>query len=179
MLQELESNVKKWRTQLSERSVNWVVAEQLHVTLCFLGSVSTDSVPALISELRGHVKSQPMRLSVEGIGCFPNPKRPRVIWAGVKGEVKELLNLQTTVSQACGRFIEKPDDKPFSPHITLARVKLTNRQESKVISEIVEQEATRRFGTWTLDQICLVRSQLGRKGSKYSIVERFELRGPA
>lgn len=175
---EIESGALKWQAQLSVRAAKWVAREQLHATLCFLGNVSTRAVPELATQLRSHVEFQrPMSIEVQGVGCFPNTRRPRVIWAGLKGEVGELIKLQAAVSRACANITKKPEDKPFSPHITLMRVKELSRQEATAISSIVEREASRRFGKWNLEQICLVRSEISSKGSSYSIVDRYNLKG--
>ena len=104
--------------------VRWLPPEQLHLTLRFIGDAD-DAVNAAIRKGLATIASLPFPLALNGAGCFPSPRRPRVLWVGLNGG-EPLMQLQqkveTVVVMAAGLPAE---ERPFSPHITLARLKGT------------------------------------------------------
>jgi len=113
---------------LSERvprgAVRWVRPEQMHLTLRFLGDTPTDKLPALAAALdtlaAGHA---PFTLRLSEVGCFPNARRPRVVWVGLGGEEAKLTALVSALEAALHPLGWPPEDKPFRAHLTLGRVK--------------------------------------------------------
>lgn len=99
----------------------WVPANQLHLTLAFLGDVEIETMNRLMGKLTDiHIPAFDLRIG--DVGCFPNRKRPRVVWIGIRPE-QLLMSLAKRVRKAsllCGISLE---ERPFSPHITLARIK--------------------------------------------------------
>ncbi len=98
----------------------WVPAEQLHLTLRFIG----DLPPSLLTEVKGQlaaVRAKPFPLQLEGLGLFPLVGRPRVLWVGLK-KSDALLELRTEVDRALDHLDIPPDKKQFAPHLTLARL---------------------------------------------------------
>src|SRR5881628_1816488 len=81
---------RKWRERLGRSSVSWTRPEDFHLTLRFLGDVSSNRLEELTSALAAAAAPQaPLTLTVAGLGCFPNSRRPRVLWAGIRDEAGE------------------------------------------------------------------------------------------
>lgn len=100
-----------------------VPADQLHLTLRFIGDADETSFKAIRDTL-ALVSCPTFTLLLKGVGCFPSPKRPRVLWTGVEAG-EPILILQEKIERALNEAGLKPETRPFSPHITLARLKET------------------------------------------------------
>ncbi|XXF77361.1 RNA 2',3'-cyclic phosphodiesterase [Myxococcaceae bacterium GXIMD 01537] len=102
----------------------FVKAEGLHLTLSFLGEVDPARLPELREALaRVAPRHAPLTLSIGGGGTFGAPSHPRVLWAGVGGDVKALQALQADVAGALEALGFPRDERAYSPHLTLARAK--------------------------------------------------------
>lgn len=101
----------------------WVGTDELHLTLRFLGEVGEDTFSAIRSAL-SKVSFASFPLTLCGVGHFPPRRHPRVLWVGME-PCEPLLKLQQDVELALMDAGISPDDRPFSPHITLARLKET------------------------------------------------------
>ncbi|MFH0912096.1 MAG: RNA 2',3'-cyclic phosphodiesterase [Patescibacteria group bacterium] len=97
-------------------------ADNLHLTLQFLGDIEIDSIPA-IRDVLTLVANQhhPFELACTRLGAFPNFNQPQTIWIGVMGP--RLMELQTDLTKSLRKLVPTLDTKPFKPHLTLARVK--------------------------------------------------------
>jgi 2'-5' RNA ligase len=115
---------KKMAVNISDRAVRWVAPENMHLTLRFLGETAEDKLP-LISQALDNITSdfQPFNLFLNELGCFPNRKRPRVIWAGISGEMKILNALQRRIEDAVQALGWQGEKRPFRGHLTIGRVK--------------------------------------------------------
>ncbi|MCA9936106.1 MAG: RNA 2',3'-cyclic phosphodiesterase [Anaerolineales bacterium] len=121
---ELELVADVLAGQMPPRSVRWVKPHLMHLTLRFLGDTAVSDLPALYAALDEIAAAhQPITLHQANLGCFPNRSRPRVIWAGLDGEVTAVQALQAAIEQAVCNLGFPPEDKPFNPHLTLGRVK--------------------------------------------------------
>lgn len=110
--------------QMPPRSVRWVKPDLLHVTLRFLGDTAVSQLPLIVSELdRIAGQHSSIRLQVDGLGCFPNRKRPRVIWAGLRGDVVAVNALKQDIDAVLEPMGWEREARPFRPHLTLGRVK--------------------------------------------------------
>lgn len=121
---ELPDDFKKalCRLRTDVPGARWVPAEQVHLTLAFLGEVE-ETTAGELSERLTLIHAPPFELSFSGTGCFPNRQRPRVLWAGLVPNpgLMRLAGRVHGVVLACGI---PQEERPFSPHITLARLKL-------------------------------------------------------
>lgn len=108
---------------LPPRAVRLVQPDNMHLTLRFLGDTAVTQLPSLTQQL-DELASQhaSFSLQLEGLGCFPNPKRPRVIWVGVTGEHAALLAVKQELDKRLAPLGWPPEDKPFSAHLTIGRV---------------------------------------------------------
>ncbi|NIK80086.1 2'-5' RNA ligase [Paenibacillus castaneae] len=115
---KLESWTNEYKPKLTFRK--WTDPRDYHITLQFLGDVPAQKVDALAAGLHT-VQSKPLALMLNGIGTFGPPKTPRVLWAAVSGELAQLNALQSAVTGATSLLGFEKEDRPYAPHITLAR----------------------------------------------------------
>ena len=174
---EIEKAQAAMRRALPKEAVRWTKREQFHLTLKFLGGVDTQRVGALTEALRTACRGfAPLELRAEQIGCFPNLRRPRVVWVGVHDQQQQLPELQRAIEAAVRDFTTEAPGERFTGHVTLGRVKDLRRQEAETLASLVSDHATRVFGAWTSDKVELVRSQLSSDGARYTIVAAIPLR---
>jgi 2'-5' RNA ligase len=164
------------RRVLPGSNVRWSRREQFHLTLRFLGDVEAGRVEALGEALRGACRGfPPLRLRAEGIGCFPDVRRPRVLWAGVLDETQQLGRLQAAVEHASHEFTTEEKEEHFTGHVTLARIKGINRNEAESLAQAAAGVKNRPFGEWTAYKIELVRSELLPQGARHTSVAEMAL----
>lgn len=152
--------------EASGDSVRWSTPEQLHITLLFLGYVESTELPALEKAFAAVGKEMPrLHLSVQRLGCFPNERRPRVIWAGLEGDVEPLKQFQGKLKSALQAWCQKPESRAYQPHLTLGRVREGARVRK--LGEAMQGHAGARFGEWVAGNCSLMRSQLSPHGATY------------
>ena len=149
----------------------WQRADQLHLTLAFLGNVEAQRLPDVRDAAR-NLPVEPFDLTVTGIGCFGHPDRPKNLWAGVQ-PVDELTGLQSTLSQRLALSGLAQERRAFRPHITLARF----RREPGSVRELLQKHQGVHAGTFWVARFALFESVLDEQGSVYQIIERFQLAG--
>ncbi len=162
---ELSTRLDAWRAALP---IDWVRAENLHVTLRFLGELPEFAVPALGTALRGAAAGHaPLRLQPGGLGAFPHLRAPRVLFLHIASPGGALERLAADVRAAVDPLLPagERDDGPLRAHLTLARVKrpLTPAQARDLAT--IEPGA---WGPLTVGEVCLMRSVTGRAGPVYS-----------
>jgi 2'-5' RNA ligase len=153
--------------------VQWTRPESLHVTLKFLGEIDESRVEpirgALAEALRG---SHRFSVEVEGIGTFPGAGAPKVIWAGLKVNGSEhLRHLAAMVDQALTPLGFPSEERPFSPHLTLARVKDGARlvaQALRASGAYAHTSRTGSLGTLSVKHVTFMQSVLRPTGSVYT-----------
>lgn len=152
----------------------WVAADNLHLTLAFLGAAGEERLPDLAAALRpAFAGGAPLELEVAGGGTFPPGRPARVAWVGLRGG-PGLLELQRAVAAAaCACLGLEPERRPFHPHVTLARPRRPwNRRASEEVASAFEGVLGEPF---TVEEGVLYQSDLGPGGSVYTAVERFPL----
>lgn len=155
---------------LRDSSIRWTQAEQVHITLKFLGNVPADAREAIEKTLLKACEGvSSFELKAKGLGCFPNLRSPRVIWVGVTGDVAPLIELQQSLDSAFKSWAE-PEGREFKPHLTLARVKEIHRRDGQAHREFIEKRGDCEFGSWNVRQIDLMQSNLGPEGATYSVL---------
>lgn len=122
---DLPEQVKHPLSQMAGEipGAKWVAAAEIHLTLRFIGEVPPGTCSSIMSALSG-VSFAPFALSVSGIGHFPPHGHPRVLWVGLERH-PELIRLQQQIEAVLLQTGIAAEDRPFSPHITLARLKET------------------------------------------------------
>ena len=150
--------------------------EQVHLTLRFLGNVEEARVADLSAALAGAVAGcGPFALDSGGLGAFPSLERARVVWVGLGGELEALSALQKAASAACDRFAGKPEDKPFHPHLTLARVREAGPRERRQLGDAIERCAVLPSSSWTIETVRLMASELHPDGARYRVMTEIPL----
>jgi 2'-5' RNA ligase len=173
MTTQVETLQNSLRSQLEHESlsasVRWVRPQQAHLTLRFLGDIAPDTVPELETAItRASQGLGAFQLHAEGVGCFPHTRNPRVIWMGINGELERLHALQERIERQVGPLCKYSEGGSFHPHLTLARVKTTKRQEAQLIGSIIESATVAQLDDWTVQGTVLMRSELSSRGSTYS-----------
>jgi len=155
---------------LPPRSVRWVDPVNTHLTLKFLGDTPSDKVDAIHQALVDAVAGfAPFTFTAAGLGCFPNIRRPNVIWIGVEEPGGTLARLQVAVEAAVAPLGWHPEKKPFHPHLTLARVRRNvGGSERRAIGEVVARSDLGELGTVSVSGIALIRSDLRPTGPVYT-----------
>ena len=147
----------------------WVTPDQIHLTLRFLGNVPDESVTALLQAMTQAAQGQTaFPLRARALGCFPHPARPRVLWVGLDDPSQALGRLNERLTVALTPLGFPPEDRPFRPHLTLARVQ--NVARSSQLLPILQTYQNRDFGEFLVTQVHLVQSQLQRGGALHTIL---------
>jgi 2'-5' RNA ligase len=155
--------------------VRWVPAENVHLTLKFLGEVDEGLVPELEKALAAAAaRARPFALALKGGGCFPNARSPRVIWVGVGEGADEASGLAAEVERALKPLGFAPEKRRFRPHLTIGRPKDPREGAAKTAAKI---EQLRVFGAAAAEvrALALIKSTLKPEGAVYDVVRSFEL----
>ena len=156
----------------------WVRPENIHLTLKFLGDVEEASVPAISARMRRACAGvAPFEVTIEGTGCFPNTRRPRVVWAGIGKPHEMLSNLQDRVEKQMEALGMQREGRPYSPHLTLGYArKNARRHEIEALGRLVADDQPDRIATVLVEGITLFRSELTHQGAIYTALVRIALR---
>ena len=166
------------RRAAPENQVRWSRRDQLHLTLRFLGDVEAERVSALTEALQ--LCSQefaPLHLRAEGIGFFPDARRPRVVWVGVQEAQDQLSRLQSSVQAATAPFTTEKPEQHFAGHVTFGRFKGLRRTDADALASLANQGTPRPFGQWVANEIEIIQSELSPKGAQYTTLAELALTG--
>jgi len=166
----LAAEVKKVQQRLNSPGgvMRWSNPEHLHLTLQFLGNVAAGQLDALAAALRrACAQTAPFQLALEGAGCFPNTKSPRVVWIGIQGDLEPLRKLQEQIARETKTFGDHGDERAFQPHLTIGRVKASG-SEGRKAGHAIELVTVPKLGDWTVHRVLLVQSELSPDGARYT-----------
>ncbi len=170
-IRQLSEAVEQWRRYRA--GVRWTTASRLHLTLKFLGDVPEDMLPVISTACR-QVAGQyaPFELHMGITGTFPSMKRPRVLWVGlVPAQDRMLHNLQEALETSLEGVGLPRDDRPFSPHVTVGRVK-SGRNIRQLMEAFMRYEPDST--PFTVDSFALYSSTLTPQGPIYRQMDRFD-----
>lgn len=148
----------------------WVRAENLHVTLKFLGETEAAKLSVVQSALGTVHSPQAVALDFRGLGFFPSEKRPRVFWAGMQAS-RNLAALASGIDQALHKLGFPLEERPFTPHLTLARFNQPGPQPK--LSAVAGQNMSRTFGSLITHEFLLIESKLKPTGAEYTTLQSF------
>lgn len=156
--------------------VKWVPSHQFHFTLKFLGEIPDEAVQRALAALgRAAAVCSPFTLGVAGLGAFPAPERPSVLWAGVTDGREPLAALAASVEREMAAEGFPPERRRFQPHLTLGRVREGARAPAAV-AQVLQAAAGRGYGSWRAERIVLFQSELTPRGPIYSVLDAAVLR---
>ena len=186
---ELRSRIERFieGAQGFATNARWMRAESLHVTLKFIGERPQEHVEALTQRLR-LVESGSFELRFTGYGFFPTVKAPRVFWIGIQADA-HLAQLAANIDAATSEIGIPREDRPYSPHLTLARAGAGRRSGApewrkgdapnaafSVLEKRLAAMGELDFGRMTAREFILYQSELSPRGSQYTKLQRFPLR---
>jgi len=146
--------------------VRWAAVEGIHLTLQFLGAVPEERVEAVRAALSAAASAaRPLALEVKGAGGFPSARRPRVVWAGVGGELEPLAALVADLGRRLAPLGFPPEERPFSAHLTLGRAR--EGRGAPGLGGALAQAAAGDPVPWRADAVVLYRSHLSPQGARY------------
>ncbi len=146
----------------------WVPAEQLHLTLCFIGEVSSSAFLD-IREALNEITFTPFALRLQGVGFFPPRGQPRVVWVGVAPS-EPLAVLQRKITTRLFTLGFEPENRKFSPHLTLARL---NQTPPARVGRYLEEHGLFVSPEFTVNRFLLYSSVLGRKGAIHAVEQEY------
>jgi 2'-5' RNA ligase len=166
----LALNLARLQRQLAPdiSACRWTSGSPFHATLAFLGDVRNCDLDDVVEAVRSEAaKSESFELKLEGMGAFPDARKPRVIWAGLTaGNLEPLLNLREGIVASLAPVIYHAIDERFHPHVTLGRIK-TDRQFTVDLRTLVERHRSWSGGAFTVDDVVTFASGLSPGGPSY------------
>ena len=164
-----------------QQGIRWVRPEGIHLTLKFLGDVSSaraGDIQEAMERAAREFGPACFRLALSGLGVFPNPREPRVLWAGVSGDMEALEHLQGLTDGCLEDAGFARERRPFRPHLTLGRVRdQVAPAERRRIGQAIQQAPPPRGVEWQVGEIHLIRSTLTPGGAIYDSIGRAQLMG--
>lgn len=160
---------------VSATNVKWVEPENLHVTLLFLGEVDNRQIPAVCRAVSKVTAELPaFSMTVEQVGCFPNPRRPRVLWIGIGEGTQELVKLHDALELPLLELgCYRREERQYTPHITLGRVKTEGPADRLAAS--LQSHAGWRGGRIHVADLRVMSSELTPQGPLYTVLSRAKL----
>jgi RNA 2',3'-cyclic 3'-phosphodiesterase len=152
--------------------IKWSPPANLHVTTRFIGEWPEARLPDLHGALGGIPSHTPIPILIRKLGFFPNPQAPRIFWAGVEAST-DLAALAAETDRALEPLGLKPEGRPFSPHLTLARIK--DPVPLQKLRETIAALPSLDFGGFSADRFFLYQSRQGPAGSVYTKLAEFPL----
>jgi len=157
------------RLTLGQELVRWVPIENVHLTLKFIGEISSSNVALLCDMLSTEAQAHPpFSIEIGGLGAFPNARQARVIWIGIHPS-PALTSLQRGIEAAAVRLGYEADARPFSPHLTIGRIRQPiSIADQQKIRTALEKTTIGRLGTTNVTAIHLFKSDLKPSGAEYT-----------
>ena len=173
-LEEIQSRLRQGEGGAAGR---WVRKEGIHLTLKFLGELPSDDLKALYEAVAQACRGRdPFTLAATGLGCFPNSRRPRVIWVGVREETGQLEALQRAIDVELGRLGFPKEKRAFRPHLTLARVRRrASRAEVEALGRSVAEQDVGELARMQVEGVSVIKSDLRPEGAVYTEIFRASL----
>jgi 2'-5' RNA ligase len=152
------------------RYVKWVSPEGTHMTIKFLGNIYSSQIPQITGIMKTAAgKVPPLNLRLGGLGMFPNEQRPRVIWVALEGNTEPLATMQREIEQALAPMGFAPENRAFTPHLTLGRVRdNASPDERREIGSVVKEKKIDYEASFTLRELSLMKSTLTPTGAIYN-----------
>lgn len=173
-LAQLQDTLKR---HLPPKIIRWTKADGIHLTLKFLGDTPHDTVPAVVQGMTAAAAGfAPFEFHVAGFGCFPNPRKARVLWVGLPDPPKAMAGLQRAVDLHMHKLGYSREERAFSPHLTLGRVNdSASPVERQTLSDLLSKTQAGLLGSVPAYEIILFKSDLLPGGAIYTALARVPL----
>jgi 2'-5' RNA ligase len=164
--------------------ISWAQPASIHLTLKFLGDMDEQVIDPLLVAVEEAIGSRlAVTVPLERLGVFPRPQSPRVLWVGPSenwergAEAKRVAEIHGAIEQACEGLRFLRETRPFSPHLTLARIKMGERQVGVALAKSGVLDRPLSLGSLAVDSVVLIKSELRPTGSVYTKLWTVRLRG--
>src|SRR5262249_14787508 len=174
----LAAGVKERLVKLQEElgrsagDVKWVALDNMHLTLLFLGDVEELEVVSICRVVQDRSRRHsPFTFDAEGIGAFPNARRPKILWAGIKDGLKPLRALHADLEEGLLELgCYRREDRAYTPHLTLGRLK--HDEGGEAWGPVLHKHADWHGGSSPVDEVVVMASEQRRDGPEYSVMGR-------
>ena len=176
---EIKNTVARVSGELRQSTLNatWVKVDNIHLTVIFMGNIETGDIPAIAQGVQEVCQTfGPFDLSLNGIGCFPNRRNPRVLWLGLDGDMEPMSDFRDALQEHLTGFAIKQEMRKFKPHLTLARFRKTKKMDSKE-EQLLSRYEDLSSSVCSLKELILFKSDLKPTGAVYTKVEAWPLTG--
>ena len=172
---EVKRVVRQIQDQLggSIEGIKWVKQENIHLSVKFLGNVEENGINDIATAVKNAVKeSSVMNLKTGHLGAFPNEKRPRILWLGVEGDVREFISMSKNCELELAKLGYEIDARENKPHITIGRIRSSKKQKGviNILKDIPVESILFR-----VDALKLMRSELNINGAVYTNLQSVKL----
>jgi 2'-5' RNA ligase len=159
----------------SAAEVKWATSESMHITLLFLGEVDDRELHTVCRAVKDIAASEPpFALRVAGVGAFPTPRRPKIMWAGITDGAEPLQRLNAALEErmlALGCY--RKEERGYTPHLTLGRLK--GDSDSFALASEIPKRLAWDGGTTMVDEVLVYSSETNRDGPVYTVIGRGSL----
>lgn len=156
-----------------EDDIRWVFGRNLHLTLSFLGQISTSAIEKVDTALAECINQPKFSLSIESSGVFPSIEKPRIFWMDIMEGRDPLIALQAAVDTSVNSLKENPDNKPYVPHVTIGR----SNKKSKLWKIDLTQFLNAEYEPikFEINKVYLYQSELLPQGARYTVLKEYPL----
>ena len=180
---ELPLEIKRVVARVSDElrqstlDAKWVKSDNIHLTVVFMGNIETDDIPAVGEEAKKVCLNHgAFDISLNGMGCFPNTRRPRVIWLGLDGDLERMSCFRDALQERLIPFGIKEEKRRFKPHLTLGRFRRPKRMDSEGL-ELLSGYEDLSSPVCPLKELALFKSDLKPGGARYTRLDVYPLSG--
>ena len=172
---EISSRIMMLKTLVPavEEDIRWVFGRNLHLTLSFLGQISSNAIEKVDTVLAESINQSRFNLSIEKSGVFPNTEKPRIFWMDIIEGRDPLIALQTVIDNSVNNLKENPDNKPYVPHVTIGRSNKNSRLWKIDLAHFLNAEYDPI--KFEINKVFLYQSELLPHGAKYTVLKEYPL----
>ena len=177
--QEIKGIVARVSSELikSPLDLRYVKVENIHLTVVFMGNIKTDHLAAMKNEIQMVcLKYGPFEISINGMGCFPNRRNPRVLWLGLHGDMQRMALFRDDLQRNLKPFGIKEEKRTFKPHLTLGRFRKPNKKGAYLDKFFTKYDGLSSAGC-SLIELTLFKSDLKPGGAEYTKLNTWPLSG--
>jgi 2'-5' RNA ligase len=171
--QELKRKIEPEMTRTTR--ISWVQPASIHLTIKFLGDMDDQVIDPLLVAVEQAIGNQPaVNVPLDRLGAFPRPKSSRVLWVGPSenwergAEARRMAEIHGAIEQACEGLGFHRETKPFSPHLTLARIRVGERHVGVALTQSGVLDRPISSGSLAVESVVLMQSELRPTGSFYT-----------